>query len=179
MWSARHRWPVVLLWFVATIGLFVLSTFSGGIRTLDASGNPNERKLEAQQAYDVFRAGGTNDPSEQVVLVIDGGPGAATDPAFRASVAALVGQLASMPVTNGTARPGGLGYRGFSIVVQRAGQADQTFVAYRGAVTRPGDAPGTYEADPRRTIESALLETGRSHLTATEISVVEADLAQP
>ena len=93
MWSARHRWPVVLLWFVATIGLFVLSTFSGGIRTLDASGNPNERKLEAQQAYDVFRAGGTNDPSEQVVLVIDGGPGAATDPAFRASVATLVGEL--------------------------------------------------------------------------------------
>lgn len=94
-------------------------------------------------------------------------------------VAALVGQLASMPVANGTAPPGGLGYHGFSIVLQRAGQADQTVVAYRGAVTGPGDAPGTYGADPRRTIESALLETGRSHLTATDISVVEADLAQP
>ena len=61
----------------------------------------------------------------------------------------------------------------------QAGQAGQTFVAYRGAVTGPGDTPGTYGADPRRTIESALLETGRSHLTASEISVVEADLAQP
>ena len=106
MWSARHRWPVALLWFVATIGLFVLSTASGGIRTLDARGNPNERKLEAQQAYDVFRAGGTNDPSEQVVLVIEAGAGAAADPAFRAGVATLVGQLrAARANVGGVASP--------------------------------------------------------------------------
>jgi hypothetical protein len=50
------------------------------------------------------------------------------------------------------------------------------FVAFRGAVTSPGDPPGTYRADPQRTVEGALLETGRSHLTATEVSFVETDL---
>ena len=31
-WSARHRWPVLLLWFVATIGMFLLGTSLGGTR---------------------------------------------------------------------------------------------------------------------------------------------------
>lgn len=93
-------------------------------------------------------------------------------------VAALVGQLASLPLTYGTAPQGGLGYHGFTILVQQAGQPDQTFAAYRGTVTGSGDAPGTYRADPQRIIESALLETGRPHLSATVVSVVEAALAQ-
>ena len=94
-------------------------------------------------------------------------------------VAALVGQVAGLPVATGTAPQGGLGYHGFSILVQQPGQPDQTYVAFRGAVTTPGDAPGTYRADPQRTVETALLETGRSHLAAAEIAVVEANLARP
>jgi hypothetical protein len=104
------------------------------------------------------------------------------DPSWTLSdvqVAALVGQLAALPAAIGSAPQGGLGYHGFSIVVRRPDQPDQTFQVYRGAVTSPGDAPGTYGADPQRTLESALLETGRSHLTATEINVVEADLTLP
>jgi putative drug exporter of the RND superfamily len=93
MWSARHRWPVVGLWFVATIGLFVTSLTMGGINAADANGNPNERRLEASEALDVFNAGGKIDPSEQFLLVIGGGPGAATDPAFKATVGDLVGRL--------------------------------------------------------------------------------------
>jgi hypothetical protein len=93
--------------------------------------------------------------------------------------AALVGQLASLPVTSGTAPQGGLGYHGFSILLHQAAQADQTVVAYRGDVTVPGDAPGTYRADPQRAVESTLLETGRPHLAAAEDSIVEADLARP
>jgi hypothetical protein len=93
-------------------------------------------------------------------------------------VAALVGQLASLTVTNGVPPQGGLGYHGFSMLVHEAGKADRTVVAYRGAVTSPGDAPGTYRDDPQRTVEQALLQTGRSHLAATEVSVVEADLTR-
>jgi len=93
MWSARHRWLVVGLWFVATIGLFVTSQSLGGINAADANANPNERQLEASEAYDVFNAGGKLDPSEQFLMVISGGPGAATDPAFKASVETVVGQL--------------------------------------------------------------------------------------
>src|SRR5262245_52784233 len=94
MWSARHRWLVAVLWFVATIGLFVASTAMGGIKALDANTDPNERQLEASEAYDLFNAGGTNDPFEQLVVVIGGAPGAATnDPAFQATVHDVVARL--------------------------------------------------------------------------------------
>ena len=93
MWSARHRWPVAALWFVATIGLLVVSLSMGGIDAADANGNPNERQLEASEAYDVFNAGGTNDPFEQVVVVVGGAPGATADPAFQAAVGDLVAKL--------------------------------------------------------------------------------------
>jgi len=106
MWSARHRWPVALLWFVATIGVFAVSLSMGGINAADANQNPNERKLEASEAYDLFNAGGTADPYEQFLVVIDGGPGATTNPAFKASVDGLVTQLraANAPL-NGAATP--------------------------------------------------------------------------
>jgi RND superfamily putative drug exporter len=93
MWSARHRWPVAALWFVATIGLLAISLSMGGIDAADANGNPNERQLEASEAYDVFNAGGTNDPFEQVLVVVGGAPGATADPAFQAAVGDLVAKL--------------------------------------------------------------------------------------
>ena len=55
----------------------------GGIDAADANGNPNERQLEASEAYDVFNAGGTNDPFEQVVVVVGGAPGATSDPGVQ------------------------------------------------------------------------------------------------
>ena len=94
MWSARHRWPVIILWFVATIGLFVVSESMGGIKALDANTDPNEQQLESSEAYTLFNAGGTNDPYEQVVVVIGGAPGVATtDPTFQATVHDVVGRL--------------------------------------------------------------------------------------
>ena len=106
MWSARHRWPVALLWFVATIGTFIYSLSIGGINAADANENPNERKLEASEAYDVFNAGGTNDPYEQFLVVIDGGQGADANPTFKAAVTDLVTKLraANAPL-NGVATP--------------------------------------------------------------------------
>ena len=97
MWSARHRWLVAALWFVATIGVFAVSLSLGGIDAADANQNPNERKLEASEAYDVFNAGGTNDPFQQVIVVVSGGPGATTNPAFQAAVGDLVAQLRALP----------------------------------------------------------------------------------
>ena len=93
MWSARHRWSVVALWFAITIGLFVGSLAMGGIKAGDPNGNPNDQKLEASEAYDVFNAGGTNDPYEQFIVVVDGGPGASTNPAFQSAVGELVAGL--------------------------------------------------------------------------------------
>ena len=39
-WSAAHRWPVLVGWFVLTIGVFVVSLAAGGIRTVGATGGP-------------------------------------------------------------------------------------------------------------------------------------------
>ena len=106
MWSARHRWPVVGLWFVATIGLFVASLAMGGINAADANANPNERQLEASEALDVFNAGGKLDPSEPFLVVVGGGPGAATDPGFKAAVETIVGQLhAASAEIDGVSKP--------------------------------------------------------------------------
>jgi hypothetical protein len=71
MWSARRRWPVVALWFVATIGLFAGSLAAGGTATLDANSDPSGPKLEAEEAYDVFGAGEEAPPSERIVIVND------------------------------------------------------------------------------------------------------------
>ena len=49
MWSARHRWPVAALWFLATIGLFVGSLAMGGINAGDPNSNPNDKQLEARR----------------------------------------------------------------------------------------------------------------------------------
>jgi RND superfamily putative drug exporter len=99
MWSARHRWPVVALWFVGTIGLFAGSLAMGGINAGDPNSNPNDKKLEASEAYDVFNAGGTNDPYEQFIVVIGGGPGATADPGFQAAVGELVTGLRGAQVS--------------------------------------------------------------------------------
>ena len=101
MWSAGHRWPVVALWFIATIGLFGASLSIGGINSADASGGPNQQKIEASEAYDVFNASGTTDPpSETVVVVVGGGVGAVNDSRFQAAVGDLVAKLtdASAPL---------------------------------------------------------------------------------
>src|SRR5664280_3861616 len=37
LWSARHRWPVMIAWFAVTIGLFVASQSLGGIKAVSAT----------------------------------------------------------------------------------------------------------------------------------------------
>src|SRR5258706_9650039 len=99
MWSARHRWPVAGLWFVFTIGLFVASLGFGGINTEDARGGPNQRSIEASDAYDVFNASGVEPPSEQVIILVGGDTGAVADPAFKQAVGDLVARLGAASAT--------------------------------------------------------------------------------
>ena len=99
MWSARHRWPVVGLWFVATIGVFVLSAALGGIRADDPNGNPNQVQTESAKAYSVFDAGGKGTPSEDVIVVVTHPSLHVTDPDFRAFVAQAVQQLTALTVS--------------------------------------------------------------------------------
>src|SRR5262245_797349 len=83
MLSARHKWLVFVLWFAGTIGTLVASLAAGGINTIDAFDDPNGPKLESEIAYDVLGAGETTPPAERLVIVVDGGAGAAQDAAFQ------------------------------------------------------------------------------------------------
>jgi RND superfamily putative drug exporter len=95
---------VFVLWFAATLGVLGGSIAAGGIRTIDVDEDPNGPRLESEVAYDVLGAGEPVAPAERLVVVIDGGTGAATDPAFRAAVGEIVADLvtAEAAVDGGT-----------------------------------------------------------------------------
>src|SRR5437870_3900373 len=98
-WSARHRWPVFVLWFVATFGILVESLAAGGISTLDVNDDPNGPKLESETAYDVLGAGEPVAVSERMVVVVSGAPGAARDAAFQDAVHQLATDLTAAKAT--------------------------------------------------------------------------------
>jgi len=102
------------------------------------------------------------------------------DPAWdlaAAQVAQVTSAIAALPVATGTPPEGGLGYRGFSLLLQFPAQADQTLVAFRGLVAPLGVGARSVYVDDGRTIERLLLDTGRSILNSDEIAAVEADFA--
>jgi len=98
-WSARHRWPVLVLWFVATFGILAGSFAAGGISTLDVNDDPNGPKLESETAYDVLGAGEPVAPSERLVVVLSGGANAARDAVFQQAVHRLAVDLAAAKAT--------------------------------------------------------------------------------
>ncbi len=103
MWSARHRWPVFGGWFLATIGVFVLSLALGGIRADDPNGNPLQPQTESSRGYAAFSAGGKGTPSEDVTVVVTHPTLRVTDPAFGAFVTGAVQQLGAAAVGQGGA----------------------------------------------------------------------------
>ncbi|HTS15062.1 MAG TPA: MMPL family transporter, partial [Candidatus Sulfotelmatobacter sp.] len=105
-WSARHRWPVLVAWFLLTIGVFVLSQAVGGIRTQGATGGPSGTTTESQQAYDVFDRAGSPDPHDTMTIVVTSATVHADDAAFRATVADIVSRLQAVTATvDGTSGP--------------------------------------------------------------------------
>jgi RND superfamily putative drug exporter len=95
-WSARHRWPVFGLWFVATIGLFALSLAAGGTNAAEAVTDDQRAKYEAAHAYDVFNASGREAPSQQFLFVVSSAERPVDDPAFRAMVADIVARMTAL-----------------------------------------------------------------------------------
>src|SRR3954466_13692112 len=98
-WSARHRWPVFVLWFVARFGTLAGMFAAGGISPLDVNDDPNGPRLESETAYDVLGAGEPVAASERFVVVLSGAAGAATNPAFQSAVHQLAANLAASRAT--------------------------------------------------------------------------------
>src|SRR5829696_9035601 len=98
-WSARHRWLVFVLWMAGTLGTLGAGFAAGGIQTIDNLEDPNGPRLESEEAYEVLGQGEPVDPSERLVVVIDGGASAALDPAFQEEVHRLVAELTAAKAT--------------------------------------------------------------------------------
>src|SRR5579859_495357 len=99
LWSAHHRWPVFLLWFVATIGIFGASLAGGGIKAQGATGNQGASLTESQRAYAVFNAAGVSDPHETMTIVVTSATLPATAAPYRGTVAAIEARLAAIRAT--------------------------------------------------------------------------------
>ena len=104
-WSARHRWPVFVLWFAGTLGTLGAGFAAGGIYALDVNDDPNGPKLRSETAYDVLGAGEPVAPAERLVVVIDGGSGAAIDPRSGGVRDLVIDLTAARATVDGAERP--------------------------------------------------------------------------
>jgi uncharacterized membrane protein YdfJ with MMPL/SSD domain len=99
--SARHRWPVIGLWFVFTVGLFAASLGIGGTNTADAVSNDHRARYESSEAYLVFSPPGTSTlpPSAQFLLVVSNSSGTVDDPGFVAAINDAVTKMSALKAT--------------------------------------------------------------------------------
>ena len=103
-WSARHRWPVFVLWFVATIGLFAGSLAAGGINSAQAVSNNQQGKYEAAEAFIVYNdanagAQQTEKASSQFLLVVNNPTGTTDDPAYVTALGDITKRLGALTAT--------------------------------------------------------------------------------
>ena len=99
MWSARHRWPVMLAWFAFTFGLLAVSVSLGGIRSVSATGGTGAPQTESGRALAAMNPTGTAASPEEFDVVITSASLAATDPAFHSTVEAIVDRLRAVRAT--------------------------------------------------------------------------------
>ena len=110
-WSARHRWPVFGLWFVLTIGIFVVSLLAGGTRSSEAVSNDERAKYEAGEAYIIWNEAnpptGEQEPaSQQFLLIVSSADRTVDDAAFAADIGAITARLGALQATvAGTTEP--------------------------------------------------------------------------
>jgi uncharacterized membrane protein YdfJ with MMPL/SSD domain len=139
-WSARHRWPVVAMWFVLTIGLFVASLLAGGMKSAEAVSDDDTPKYESGEAYDLFgRSGPQGPPSQQLLVVIASDGVTLDDASFASAVDDAVTRLTAANSTVGGADTAALD----SVVDPRSAPPGQGLVAPdRTAVRIVARVPG-------------------------------------
>ncbi len=93
LWSARNRWPVMLAWFVVTIGLFVASQSLGGIKAVSATSGSELLQTESGRAIAAMRSGRAGSLPDELDVVVASPSLKVTDPAFRSTVATIFARL--------------------------------------------------------------------------------------
>jgi uncharacterized membrane protein YdfJ with MMPL/SSD domain len=103
-WSARHRWPVALLWFLATIGIFIASIALGGTKAVDAVSRDQRAKYESTEATLIYsdanaNAGPAAPASQAFVLLVTNPTGPITDGANAAAVKDIIARMTALQST--------------------------------------------------------------------------------
>ncbi|HEV8697093.1 MAG TPA: MMPL family transporter, partial [Candidatus Limnocylindrales bacterium] len=98
VWSARHRWPIVALWFVLTIGAFGASIAAGGTRSADAVATESreDETYESARAFEVFGASGVATETHQFVLLVNDPSRTLDDPAFAATLDGVLERMSAL-----------------------------------------------------------------------------------
>ena len=101
VWSAAHRWPIVALWFVLTIGTFVASIAAGGTRSADAVASDDNQgeTYESAQAFDVFNASGTEEQTHIFVLLVGDPARTVEDPAYGTELDDVLARMGALTAT--------------------------------------------------------------------------------
>jgi uncharacterized membrane protein YdfJ with MMPL/SSD domain len=97
--SAAHRWPVIGLWFMATIGIFLASLAAGGTNAENAVSDASTPRYESGRAYDLFDASGTDDPGQRLFLVVSTPTGSVDDPSIGSALADIVARATTLTST--------------------------------------------------------------------------------
>jgi uncharacterized membrane protein YdfJ with MMPL/SSD domain len=92
-WSARHRWPVFVLWFACTLGLFGFSLASGGTRIEPLDSGEDPSRLESVRAYELFGGAARPELGQQYLLVVENASATIDDPAFAEVVHSISRRL--------------------------------------------------------------------------------------
>ncbi len=82
MWSARHRWLVVGLWFLFVIGVFGTGSLIG-TQTEGVNGGSSGANTESTKAWEVFDTGGAPPPADSLVLVVSNPTVKVSDPQYQ------------------------------------------------------------------------------------------------
>ena len=102
--SAAHRWPVIALWFVATIGIFLASLAAGGTDAEGAVQEDSAPAYESGRAYDLFNASGVEeDPSQDLLIVVATTSGTLDDASAATAVGDIVARATALKATVGGA----------------------------------------------------------------------------
>ncbi|HET7494706.1 MAG TPA: MMPL family transporter [Candidatus Limnocylindrales bacterium] len=101
VWSARHRWPIVGLWFLLTIGTFIGSIAAGGTRSADAvaSNGQQGETFESREAFDVFGASGTATERHIFVMLVGDPSRTVDDPGYGAEIDDLLARMTALTAT--------------------------------------------------------------------------------
>lgn len=98
--SAAHRWPVIALWFVATIGLFAASLAAGGTDAANAVDDDGGTVYESRRANELFSASGPQEaPGQLLYLVVSVDPATVDDPALAKAIRDIVARTTALTST--------------------------------------------------------------------------------